>query len=558
MRVISHACSGVCVEFAHLATLSIDSLSYPLKRPLWDSIYTSEFSRSAAMADVLFAEHYMHSTQECPNGFLLATIFRLIPFAISDREGWVERFTHVIMRQIRVLPEVDSLVHEYTNLLNEMRENHAYTIFEKEVIFRIIKQADTARTVVVFGDKCFPGISLVVTSSCVGVTLCLCVSVLFPVLAQLKYLVMLALGPRSFVYTETGLDDVKPFIATADIAVPREYHTDALLPWMIAVRDPSTAEYIAQGMVDWYSHLQNWFPVENQGLETLLEYRPSTVWISGYSDNIGTSWMSDTRSVDVRVIHPNSVSCLGGKACHERYRAVWRVHFGSHTLLLESVSVVSYADGCCVQSQVLNTQTALAAGASHVFAKSRLDLDFEFVSEFVLPILPSRGAGYWIWKPRVILDSLVSLDDDVLVYLDAGNHFVWGSSIVEFANEVLQFTDVAAPMLSCCIEGDWSKRDLARSISSDQAIWDSGQVGSFFILIRKESEIAKQFIHEWLKLCTNHHLLTDTLSRSRNSPTFVQHTHDQSIFSVLFKKYGFQSFSIERALKHVVLSKWRE
>ena len=48
----------------------------------------------------------------------------------------------------------------------------------------------------------------------------------------------------------------------------------------------------------------------------------------------------------------------------------------------------------------------------------------------------------------------------------------------------------------------------------------------------------RQLVNEWYKISSIYHLIDDSESVSKNNPSFRQHRHDQSIFSLLTKKYN--------------------
>ena len=45
-------------------------------------------------------------------------------------------------------------------------------------------------------------------------------------------------------------------------------------------------------------------------------------------------------------------------------------------------------------------------------------------------------------------------------------------------------------------------------------------------------------IKKWYEISCNYHLLTDSHSINQNDNSFEENPHDQSIFSLLCKKYG--------------------
>jgi hypothetical protein len=54
--------------------------------------------------------------------------------------------------------------------------------------------------------------------------------------------------------------------------------------------------------------------------------------------------------------------------------------------------------------------------------EDNLNINFK-IKHFKILNENTRGYGYWIWKPRIILDILTSLNEnDILLYCDAGCH----------------------------------------------------------------------------------------------------------------------------------------
>eukprot|EP00435_Cladocopium_sp_Y103_P027731 s4283_g6.t2 len=101
---------------------------------------------------------------------------------------------------------------------------------------------------------------------------------------------------------------------------------------------------------------------------------------------------------------------------------------------------VNYADGCCEREQAQSSETATQFGAfeSRPLRGDFLDDDFRKKNEVLLnfnrtPELtqhktPSGKIGYYVWKPYVILKTLLDprlpWHTSVVAWTDAGIHFV--------------------------------------------------------------------------------------------------------------------------------------
>jgi hypothetical protein len=196
--------------------------------------------------------------------------------------------------------------------------------------------------------------------------------------------------------------------------------------------------------------------------------------------------------------------------------------------------------GRFAKSQLLNSQSGLAAGFNVVYQMSDADIDRGFVEDNASILSQKRGAGYWLWKPY-FLDKLVWQigEDDILFYADAGSVFVKSvepifQAILNDRSGVLAFN-----MSGGHLEKHWTKRDVFRTTDTDSDPYkDTPQRMASFIALRGTA-FAKAFVREYLRLCCNPHLITDEPNVDGwVEPGFQDHRHDQSIWSVLTKKHG--------------------
>ena len=173
-----------------------------------------------------------------------------------------------------------------------------------------------------------------------------------------------------------------------------------------------------------------------------------------------------------------------------------------------------------------------------------------------------RGFGYWAWKPEIIKQTLSKMEEgDQLLYLDAGcnlnldgkerlkQYFALLSSdypLVTFINDskdtVFGNTKVHLPDWPL---KNWIKGDLIdyfqireRNDILNRQIYFAG------IILLQKGEISTNFISEWEKtIQTNWSFIDDTPSISPNLESFIEHRHDQAIFSVLCNLYPVNEIS---------------
>ena len=128
------------------------------------------------------------------------------------------------------------------------------------------------------------------------------------------------------------------------------------------------------------------------------------------------------------------------------------------------VRAISYADGCCARSQIRNHEFAIANGVDEAIALNRTHLPDEWLADpRVANIMrETRGAGLWIWKPKIILDQL--LDEALpwhfgaVLYVDSGNHLKKDPK--PFMRKWFLRSDVGGPRQKCQMDGDWTKPEL--------------------------------------------------------------------------------------------------
>lgn len=148
-----------------------------------------------------------------------------------------------------------------------------------------------------------------------------------------------------------------------------------------------------------------------------------------------------------------------------------------------------------------------------------------------------RGAGYWLWKPYLILRLLTEIPEgDVVVYTDVSDKCEAAGLLAylksSFAKDILLVP-------GCFINKDWTKRDAFAYLNADsEEYWDCKQLEAG-IIIAKNTLLSKMFINLWLLSCQDSRILTDDINKSglRNFPSFKDHRHDQSALTILHQRY---------------------
>ncbi len=130
----------------------------------------------------------------------------------------------------------------------------------------------------------------------------------------------------------------------------------------------------------------------------------------------------------------------------------------------------------------------------------------------------------------------------MLLYLDSGAYFIESiDSLVDLQKSINQ--DII-PFYDQHLEKTYTKMDCLLLLNLNKPEFlNNPQIMSGFIVFRK-SIFSINFINEWLKYIQDERIVTDIENTLgvKNYKEFKEHRHDQSIFSLLCKKYNLQSF----------------
>jgi len=199
------------------------------------------------------------------------------------------------------------------------------------------------------------------------------------------------------------------------------------------------------------------------------------------------------------------------------------------------IILINFADKGYVNAKKLQKSTALDIGnIDKVIEYSLDDLDNDFKNKNEKILALSKGGGYWIWKPYLILKTLLEMNDnDILIYCDAAISFV--SSINPYLNQLdgsfmlfalshkeSIYTKADIFKVLDCLEN--STITCTPMLDASHSIW-------------KKNENSINFLKKWLELCEDYQLITDIDSIEPNFSDFLAHRHDQSIMSCLGKIY---------------------
>lgn len=207
--------------------------------------------------------------------------------------------------------------------------------------------------------------------------------------------------------------------------------------------------------------------------------------------------------------------------------------------------LLTYGHNCCEASKEFAVNEAIDTAKvdyAEALDLSALSLPFQISHSNVLR--RRKGAGYWLWKPYIILKTMLTKmnDGDMLIYQDAGSHFV----------------SDAGPLFKLCMaakhnilsfhlsyqESQYSKRDAFVLMGMDEPrVYQKGQtqrMANLIVLMKTCKTI--QFMMEYLAYTSDARITTDdkNVMGLPNLPNFKANRHDQTVFSLLSKKWGIE------------------
>jgi hypothetical protein len=192
----------------------------------------------------------------------------------------------------------------------------------------------------------------------------------------------------------------------------------------------------------------------------------------------------------------------------------------------------------CEQAESLNIFSEIRGLTDLVLKENHYDF-WNNHSEFLHN--NKRGYGFWLWKPYIIRSVLQDVEaDDIIVYMDSGCTInVEGkqrlNEYIDLLNSQTKF-DIISFQMCMLPEVKYSKYALMKHMNVNNEDQHSGQCNATVILIRKGKH-SISLTNKWYNIASIYNLINDE-HHSQEHKMFIDHRHDQSIFSILVKQMG--------------------
>ena len=203
------------------------------------------------------------------------------------------------------------------------------------------------------------------------------------------------------------------------------------------------------------------------------------------------------------------------------------------------IRVITFTDENMTISANKLAESAKHFDADDVAIYQPADLDAHFKATTLLPMLEgSRGYGWWVWKPYIILGHLMVAckPGDILIYSDAGQEIVQPlQPIIDSMDEDMMF------FTNGFQHSHWCKLETATAINGEIEMppYDSyKQIQASFIFFKVTQKVI-DFVKEWYAYSIMPGMI-DNVPRGTQFPEFAEHRHDQAILTCLQIKYGYK------------------
>lgn len=159
------------------------------------------------------------------------------------------------------------------------------------------------------------------------------------------------------------------------------------------------------------------------------------------------------------------------------------------------------------------------------------DLDSGFKDRNSETLKHSRGSGYWVWKPQVIIQSAkLSPLGAVIMYTDAG---VLPRMPADFFSNLAYDSRIHVWETGNQKLVHWTDERVLKSIGLPIEKYSNPLVMGG-VIVARNSSLLHNFLVEWSKLCeVSEYLRPDSFHDYRKTGNLVWHRHDQSLLSIL-------------------------
>ena len=186
------------------------------------------------------------------------------------------------------------------------------------------------------------------------------------------------------------------------------------------------------------------------------------------------------------------------------------------TILISFASIDPKFGYRFLRSQEILVQSAKGRVNGYIsYSPNSIDNNFTEINKHILK--QSRGYGYWLWKPYIMNRALEAVNyGDIVVYADSGNSIINDLTplftlVQNDTKGIILFDNRdGAPAGTTWKNKQWTKYDCFKKMNCLDDIYVTGEQvnGSYAVFVK--NKFTKKFLNEYLRFCTDEHILTDT------------------------------------------------
>ena len=209
--------------------------------------------------------------------------------------------------------------------------------------------------------------------------------------------------------------------------------------------------------------------------------------------------------------------------------------------------LINYADAPWKPAQHFATKKAYSVGNVDKvieYGPENIDDDFRQNNEYAFIQNNKRVGKYGLWRPHILMDALNQVNEgDYVIYCDSGAYFV---KSVDYLIDFMEKKETPILLFENGYnESQLTKRDIFVYMNMDnkKTCETKQRVSTYFIV--KKNDFTMKFFEEWLHIALDApFLFTDDDNRlgKENYSDYIDTRHNQSVLSVLSKKYDLPAF----------------
>lgn len=169
-------------------------------------------------------------------------------------------------------------------------------------------------------------------------------------------------------------------------------------------------------------------------------------------------------------------------------------------------------------------------------------INVEFIEENkrILNNFQNRGAGFWLWKPWIILNEMKRRQEgDIIFYTDSGMHVIKNPQPLI---DICQTNDKVFFEMQVHRVGHFTKRDCFILMDADSEKFHNALFIDASMMLIKVTKENFSLMNEYMEWCKNEKVINDDKSTLGQELVGYRgdHRHDQSILSILVDKHDIE------------------